>query len=188
MELWKALLELGLNALAQPSAQASTMTAEPGDIIPAMCSCSGEEFGIVLGHADNKLSAYQGIRYPQYIRSSVVRYKNLMFPNGLIRSSDYKCPICGKRNFVQCKRCKKISCYDDSGWFSCAYCGNQGFVFGKIHNTQGMSCEVLKRENISTDMNFAQSPGNVCTSANRAVFQACVESKVAEGGELCTKH
>ena len=186
MNILKTIFEIALSDLVQPSAFVSMPVAEPGDIIPARCSCKGEPFGIVLGVAGNKLSACQGIRYSQYARNSVVHCKNLLFPNGITRSSDYKCPICGKRSFVQCKKCKKISCYDESGWFTCAYCGNQGFVFGRIHHTQGFSCEVYKGESISGNMNSARSSCSTCATTNQTVFQEHQETSKSKGEELWT--
>lgn len=186
MEILRTIFEIGLRTFVQSPASVSMLTAEPGDIIPARCSCKGEPFGIVLGLAENKLSACQGIRYSQHARNSVGHCKNLLFPNGITRSSDYKCPICGKRSFVQCKKCKKISCYDESGWFTCAYCRNQGFVFGRIHHTQGLSCEVYKGENISDNMNSARSSCNTCSTVNQTVFQEYQETMKSKGGELWT--
>ena len=183
MDILKTIFDLALSDLVQLPASVSMPTAEPGDIIPARCSCNGEAFGILLGITENKLSAHQGLRYSRYARNSAVHYKNLLFPNGITRSSHFKCPICGKRSFVQCKKCKKISCYDESGWFSCAYCGNQGFVFGRIHHTQGLSCEVYKRENIPVNMNSAQSSCSTFSTTNQTVFQECKETTKFNGGE-----
>lgn len=44
----------------------------------------------------------------------------------------YKCPWCGSKDFVRCGRCAKLTCYDGSGTFTCAYCGNSGKVSGHI--------------------------------------------------------
>ena len=186
MGLLKTILELGLKNLAQQPVQVSTSAAEPGEIIPARCSCYGESFGIVLEIAGNKLSARQGIRYPQYSGNAVLHYKSLFFQNGITRSSDYKCPICGKRSFVQCKKCKKISCYDESGWFSCAYCGNQGLVFGGIHHTQGLNCEVYRRKSVTADIDSVQPLRNTYSTADQTVFQECKETTKTKGGELWT--
>jgi len=46
----------------------------------------------------------------------------------------YKCPWCGNVNYVQCNRCKKLTCYDDSGRFTCRHCGSSGTVSGYIKN------------------------------------------------------
>ncbi len=184
MEILRTVFEIGLRTFVQPPTSVPMLTAEPGDIIPARCSCKGEPFGIVLGVAENKLSACQGIRYSQYARNSVVHYKSLFFPNGITRSSGYKCPICGKRSFVQCKKCKKISCYDESGWFSCAYCGNQGLVLGRIHHTQGLSCEVYRRKSMAANIDSVQSLRNTYSTADQTVFQECKETTKTKGGEL----
>ncbi len=44
----------------------------------------------------------------------------------------YKCPSCGNRNFVECNNCKKLTCYDNSGRFTCKHCGRSGTVSGYI--------------------------------------------------------
>lgn len=44
----------------------------------------------------------------------------------------YKCPYCGSTSFVRCGACKKLTCYDESGHFDCAYCPNSGSVTGHI--------------------------------------------------------
>lgn len=44
----------------------------------------------------------------------------------------YKCPFCGNVGFVKCNSCGKLTCYDQSGYFNCAYCSNSGTVSGHI--------------------------------------------------------
>lgn len=49
----------------------------------------------------------------------------------------YKCPYCGNNSFVRCGKCKKLTCYDDSGVFTCVSCGSSGKVSGVISNLEG---------------------------------------------------
>jgi predicted RNA-binding Zn-ribbon protein involved in translation (DUF1610 family) len=49
----------------------------------------------------------------------------------------YKCPYCGTRGFVRCGSCGKLTCYDHSGHFTCAHCGNSGAVSGQIKDMDG---------------------------------------------------
>ena len=49
----------------------------------------------------------------------------------------YKCPYCGNDSYVRCGKCRKLTCYDDSGRFSCAHCGNSGKVSGVIKDIDG---------------------------------------------------
>lgn len=34
------------------------------------------------------------------------------------------CPYCGKKGFVQCNKCHKLSCYNGELRLRCAWCGN----------------------------------------------------------------
>ncbi len=39
------------------------------------------------------------------------------------------CPYCATTGFVQCGSCGKFTCYNDSGEFTCAWCGNRSNSF-----------------------------------------------------------
>ena len=63
--------------------------------------------------------------------------------NGLDTSRTYHCPICGNKDIVRCGRCHRITCYDKSGHFKCAHCGNSGKVSGtmkriEVYDSSGM--------------------------------------------------
>lgn len=37
------------------------------------------------------------------------------------------CPYCGRKSWVECGKCGKLTCYDDC-FYTCAWCGNSGMV------------------------------------------------------------
>ena len=50
---------------------------------------------------------------------------------------------CRNKHIVRCGRCHHITCYDQSGNFTCAYCGNSGKVSGtmkriEVYESSGM--------------------------------------------------
>lgn len=49
------------------------------------------------------------------------------------------CPYCGKSRFVQCGRCRKITCYDGEESLTCPWCGTrmEGFVTAEQFNVDG---------------------------------------------------
>ncbi len=53
----------------------------------------------------------------------------------------YKCPYCGNKDFVRCGKCHALTCYDDSGVFTCAFCGHSGRVTGVIDSLEGTQGE-----------------------------------------------
>lgn len=151
------ILALCLKALTQTHTRtttpASAEEAMPGSIIPAKCSKHQTSFGIVLGIANGQLSACYGVEASKHIKSGEKLCKNFLFTKGIKRSQTYKCPICGNKNFVQCRICGNISCFDNSGWFHCAHCGNRGIVSGRIYQTQGFKCVHSRETADSTQAN-----------------------------------
>ncbi len=51
----------------------------------------------------------------------------------------FKCPYCGNRGFVQCGKCKKLTCYAENGQFTCDHCGYEGTVSGVLESLEGDS-------------------------------------------------
>lgn len=68
---------------------------------------------------------------------------------GTFNNGELSCPLCGNRSFVKCGNCKNLTCYDDSGYFTCAICGSQGEVSGYIDSMNG-----------DTESNVYNGPGN----------------------------
>lgn len=57
--------------------------------------------------------------------------------NGSFYSGVLKCPDCGNTQYVKCNICHQLTCYDRSGHFTCAVCGNSGKVSGYINSLSG---------------------------------------------------
>ena len=58
---------------------------------------------------------------------------------GAFYSGVLKCPDCGNTGYVKCNVCSELTCYDGSGHFICAVCGNSGNVSGHISDLNGNS-------------------------------------------------
>ena len=49
----------------------------------------------------------------------------------------YKCPWCGNKDYVLCRTCHKITCYDGlSSSFFCVYCNRTGIIGDPITNDE----------------------------------------------------
>ena len=117
--------------------------------IPARCSVTKESFDIILGHEKGKLTMLRGERsYSDDVSNGIgggaqAGYKKINLTNGLHVGRTYHCPVCGNKDIVRCGKCKRITCYDGKGTFTCAYCGNSGKVSGTMdsieaHDSSGM--------------------------------------------------
>lgn len=103
------------------------------NIMPARCAKSGDDFSILLGWVDGKLTMLEGtLEREQKSDASGSSPCKLVLSNGIYSGKHYKCPICGNKGIVRCGKCCRITCRDQSGRFKCAYCGNSGTVSGDI--------------------------------------------------------
>lgn len=120
------------------------------DTMPARCSVTKEDFDIFLGSPKGRLTMI-GSKRSEHASSSIFGNRSgsskgmkvIDLSNGLDTSRTYHCPICGNKSIVRCGRCHHITCYDRSGHFTCAYCGNSGQVSGtmkqiKVYDSSGM--------------------------------------------------
>lgn len=123
--------------------------------IPARCSVTRESYDILLGHEGGKLTMLRGERgYEDDINSNSrcgakVGYKKINLSNGLYAGRTYHCPVCGNKDIVRCGKCRRITCYDGKGHFTCAYCGNSGKVSGTmdsidVYDNSGMKQDGIK--------------------------------------------
>lgn len=52
-------------------------------------------------------------------------YDETKVQGNLYHTEEYPgCPYCGTKNFVQCNKCKKISCWHGETRMTCPWCGN----------------------------------------------------------------
>lgn len=129
------------------------------DIMPARCSVTKEDFDILLGVHKGRLTMI-GSKRSNHASTSVSGSKSgggkdikvIDLSDGLDTVRTYHCPICGNKHIVRCGRCHHITCYDGSGHFTCAYCGNNGQVSGtmrqiEVYDSSGMKSG-LKQDGI----------------------------------------
>lgn len=108
--------------------------------IPARCSITKEPYDILLGHVNGKLTMLRGERsYTDDIDTNIrsgtkAGFKKIDLPNGIHIGRIYHCPVCGNKDIVRCGKCRRITCYDGKGNFTCAYCGNSGKVSGTMNS------------------------------------------------------
>ena len=117
------------------------------NVMPARCCVTKEDFDILLGNPKGRLTMI-GSKRSEYTVSEVSDgggkgMKAVDLSNGLDTSRTYHCPICGNKHIVRCGRCHHITCYDQRGNFTCAYCGNSGKVSGtmkriEVYESSGM--------------------------------------------------
>ena len=123
--------------------------------IPAKCSVTKESFNILLGHEGEKLTMFRGERsYTEDMsnhtgRGTKAGFKKIDLSNGLHIGRTYHCPVCGNKDIVRCGKCRRITCYDGKGHFTCAYCGNSGKVSGTMdsieaYDNSGMEQDGMK--------------------------------------------
>ena len=107
--------------------------------LPIRCAKTKNEFYLRYDRA------YDGVwnltRAEKTLPSDVSVAKNLssvtLDISGARLGPQYKCPDCGSISYVRCGQCQKLTCYDGSGKFTCAYCGNSGEVSGYIDTLDG---------------------------------------------------
>jgi len=93
--------------------------------------------------ADNKWVLTYGIKDKEFVRISdqgTGNRKKIDYSK-LRTGPQYKCPYCGNRNYVQCGKCGKLTCYSGNGNFECVSCGNCGSVSGTIDSMEGAKGE-----------------------------------------------
>lgn len=119
--------------------------------IPARCNITKESFDILLGHEKGKLTMFRGERsYSDDVSNGIgggakAGYKKINLTNGLHVGRTYHCPVCGNKDIVRCGKCKRITCYDGKGTFTCAYCGNSGKVSGTIDSIEAYDSSDMKQ-------------------------------------------
>lgn len=120
--------------------------------IPARCSVTKESFDILLGHEKGKLTMLRGERsYSMDVANSSgggakSEYKKINLSNGLYVGRTYHCPVCGNKDIVRCGKCRRITCYDGKGHFTCAYCGNSGNVSGTMDSIDAYGNSGMKQD------------------------------------------
>lgn len=109
--------------------------------LPAKCTVTGGNFDILIERRNGKLMMLEGKKsdveasYTTRISNSADKksgMKSITVDGGLFTEKTYHCPICGNKYIVRCGKCHNITCYDGSGSFKCAHCGNSGKVSGTI--------------------------------------------------------
>lgn len=106
------------------------------------CTKTKQDFYARYDYAyDNKWVLTYGLRdLPESDRGSSKRSNNATSTIDVSQARtgpQYKCPYCGNAGYVRCSNCGKLTCYDHSGFFTCAHCGNKGSVSGYITNMDG---------------------------------------------------
>lgn len=113
--------------------------------LPAKCAITCDDFDITIEKRNDKLMMLEGKKrnttairtLPSSSHSDKKEgLKPLTVDNGIYTEKTYHCPICGNKNIVRCGKCHNITCYDGSGTFKCAHCGNRGKVSGSIQQIQ----------------------------------------------------
>lgn len=120
--------------------------------IPARCSVTRESYDILLGHESGKLTMLRGERNCTDDTSTNSRngrnaaFKKIDLSNGLHVGRTYHCPVCGNKDIVRCGKCRRITCYDGKGHFTCAYCGNSGKVSGTMDSIDAYDNSGMKQD------------------------------------------
>lgn len=128
--------------------------AKTEERIPARCSVTKESYDIHLGHENGKLTLLRGER--SYTDNTSIStgsgtkagYKKIDLSNGLHVGRVYHCPVCGNKDIVRCGKCRRISCYDGKGYFTCAYCGNSGKVSGTMDSVEAYDSSGMKQDSM----------------------------------------
>ena len=122
--------------------------------IPARCSVTRESYDILLGHESGKLTMLRGERSYTDDTSTNSRsgtkagFKKIDLSNGLHVGRTYHCPVCGNKDIVRCGKCRRITCYDGKGYFTCAYCGNSGKVSGTMDSIDAYDNSGMKQDGV----------------------------------------
>ena len=52
-------------------------------------------------------------------------YDTTIVQGNMYHTEEYPgCPYCGTKNFVQCNKCRKLSCWNGETRLTCLWCGN----------------------------------------------------------------
>lgn len=88
------------------------------------CGKANREYGVrIQTTPDNDWERTWAFEITPKIAKSEGFDKNKVKGN-LYATDDYPgCPYCGADGFVQCSKCKKISCWDGEKNLTCAWCG-----------------------------------------------------------------
>lgn len=119
--------------------------------IPARCGITKESYDIHLGYENGKLTMLRGTHIYTDDTSMGTRsgakagYKKINLSNGLHVGRTYHCPVCGNKDIVRCGKCRRITCYDGNGYFTCAYCGNSGKVSGTMDSIEAYDNSGMKQ-------------------------------------------
>lgn len=109
------------------------------ETMPARCTRTKQDFDIIMKRQNGRLALIEGKKlassYENYAGADKraepkANVKSIAVEGGIYTEKTYRCPICGNRDIVRCGKCHSITCYDGSGTFKCAYCGNSGRVSG----------------------------------------------------------
>lgn len=120
--------------------------------IPARCSVTKEAYDILLGHENGKLTMLRGERSNKGDMSINTRgdtkagFKKIELSSGLYVGRTYHCPVCENKDIVRCGKCRRITCYDGKGHFTCAYCGNSGKVSGTMDSIEAYDNSGMKQD------------------------------------------
>ena len=116
-------------------------TKENVETLPAKCTVSGADFEIAIEKRNGKLVMLEGKKSDgkstytagaSCAADKKTGMRSIAVDGGLFTEKTYHCPICGNKDIVRCGKCHNITCYDGSGSFKCAHCGNSGKVSGTI--------------------------------------------------------
>lgn len=134
------------------------------NVIPARCAVTGENFDIAIGYENGRLTMLKGVRaaavFDPYAHGVQGGLKTLDLSNGLDTSLTYHCPICGNKDIVRCNTCHHITCYDGTGKFQCAYCGNSGTVSGTMQSVEVYDPGGVKKDGIKPKSGLKYYPGD----------------------------
>jgi len=109
------------------------------ETMPARCARTKQDFDIIMKRQNGRVSLLEGKRtmssYANHAGADKTaepktNIKSIAVEGGIYTEKTYRCPICGNKDIVRCGKCHNITCYDGSGSFTCAYCGNSGRVSG----------------------------------------------------------
>ncbi len=109
----------------------------------ARCQKNKRDFALRYDFgADGRWVLTYGVTLQEMDRNSGQSVGNKTIDIGRTRTGpQYKCPYCGSKSFVRCGRCRCLTCYDEKGYFTCAYCNNSGEVKGYIDFLEGKKGE-----------------------------------------------
>ena len=134
------------------------------ETMPARCTRTKQEFDIIMKRQNGRLTLLEGKKtvgscasFAGAVRTSDYKenVKSIVVEGGIYTEKTYRCPICGNKDIVRCGKCHNITCYDGSGSFTCAYCGNSGRVSGVMDQVP-IRDNSLKKDFVSGDKTGAK--------------------------------